>query len=132
MASDHVLVVTTPEPAAMMDAYAMIKVLVMRRFAGRISVVVNMAESVGEGKRICRQIARVARQFLGAQVYEGGVLLRDERLRSAVRRQIPVVLAYPRAPVTAAFAAMAARLARDSVLETGQTGFFRKVANWFM
>jgi len=130
MAADHVLVVTTPEPTAVTDAYAMIKVLVMRQFRGRISVVVNMAESASEGKRVYRQIARVARQFLGAYVYEAGVLLKDERLCSAVKRQTPVVLAYPRAGVTVALAAMASRLTKDRVLDQGQTGFFRKVVNW--
>ena len=132
MAADHVLVVTTPEPAAMTDAYAMIKVLVMRRFTGRMSVIVNMAESAEEGKRIYRQIARVARQFLDAQVFEAGVLLKDEKLCSAVRKQTPVVLAYPRAGVTVSLAAMASRLSKGRVFGEARRGFFRKVVNWFM
>jgi flagellar biosynthesis protein FlhG len=131
MAADHVLVVTTPEPTAMTDAYAMIKVLVMRQFAGRISLVVNMAGSASEGKRVYRQMARVAKQFLGAQVYEAGVLLKDERLCSAVRRQTPVVLAYPKAQVTASLAAMASRLTKERVFQEEESGFFRKVVSWF-
>jgi flagellar biosynthesis protein FlhG len=131
MAADHVLVVTTPEPTAMTDAYATIKVLVMRQFAGRISLVVNMAGSASEGKRVYRQMARVARQFLGAHIYEAGVLLRDERLCTAVRRQTPVVLAYPKATVTASLAAMASRLAKERVFEERESGFFRKVVSWF-
>jgi flagellar biosynthesis protein FlhG len=132
MAADHVLVVTTSEPTAMTDAYAMIKVLVMRQFTGRISVVVNMAESASEGKRIYRQMARVTKQFLGAHVYDAGVLLKDEKLCIAVKRQTPVVLAYPKAGVTAAIAAMASRLAKERVLDEEEKGFFRKVVNWFM
>ncbi|HSV27429.1 MAG TPA: MinD/ParA family protein [Sedimentisphaerales bacterium] len=132
MAADHVLVVTTPEPAAVTDAYAMIKVLVMRQFKGRISVIVNMAGSAEEGRRIYRQIARVARQFLDAQVFEAGVLLKDEKLCSAVRKQTPVVLAYPRAGVAVALAAMASRLSKSRVFDDAQRGFFRKVVNWFV
>jgi flagellar biosynthesis protein FlhG len=131
MAANHVLVVTTPEPTAMTDAYAMIKVLVMRQFTGRISVVVNMAGSASEGRLVYRQMAKVARQFLGAQIYEAGVLLKDERLCMAVRRQTPVVLAYPKAEVTASLAAMASRLAKERVFEEEESGFFRKVVNWF-
>ena len=131
MAADHVLVVTTPEPAAMTDAYAMIKVLVMRQFKGRISVVVNMADSVAEGKRVYRQMARVAKQFLDAHIYEAGVLLKDERLCSAVRRQTPVVLAYPKASVTASLAAMASRLSKERVFDADEKGFFKRVVNWF-
>jgi flagellar biosynthesis protein FlhG len=131
MAADHVLVVTTPEPAAMTDAYAMIKVLVMRQFKSRISVVVNMAESAAEGKRVYRQMARVAKQFLDAHIYEAGVLLKDERLCSAVRRQSPVVLAYPKAGVTVALAAMASRLSKERVFDADEKGFFKRVVNWF-
>jgi flagellar biosynthesis protein FlhG len=131
MAADHVLVVTTPEPAAMTDAYAMIKVLAMRQFPGRISLVVNMSSSAAEGKRVYRQIAKVARQFLGAQIYEAGVLLKDERLCMAVRRQTPVVLAYPKAQVTTSLAAMASRLTKERVFEAAEDGFFRKVVRWF-
>ncbi len=131
MAADHVLVVTTPEPAAMTDAYATIKVLVMRKFQGRISVIVNMADSAAEGKRVYRQIAKVARQFLGIHLYEGGVVLRDEKLRSAVRRQMPVVLAYPKSPVSTSLAAIASRLTRERIAGD-EKGFFRKVVNWFV
>ena len=57
LAADHVLVVTTPEAAAITDAYAMIKVLVGNRFTGRISLVVNMAKTTAEGRKTYRQIA---------------------------------------------------------------------------
>jgi flagellar biosynthesis protein FlhG len=132
MAAEHVLVVTTPEPTAMTDAYAMIKVLVMRQFKGRISVIVNMAESASEGKRVYRQMARVARQFLDTHIYEAGVLLKDERLCSAVKKQTPVVLAYPKATISASIAAMASRLSKERVFGEGEKGFFRKVVNWFV
>ncbi len=132
MAADHVLVVTTPEPAAMTDAYATIKVLAMRQFKGRISVIVNMAESASEGKRVYRQMARVAKQFLGSHIYEAGVLVKDERLCIAVRKQTPVVLAYPKATVSVSLAAMASRLSKERIFDEGEKGFFRKVVNWFM
>jgi flagellar biosynthesis protein FlhG len=132
MAADHVLVVTTPEPTAMTDGYAMIKVLVMRQFKGRISLVVNMAESAAEGKRVYHQMAKVFRQFLGTHVFDAGVLLRDEKLYAAVKRQTPVVLAYPKSQVTASLAAMASRLNKERLFDEGRSGFFKKVVNWFV
>jgi len=63
MAADHALVVATPEPTAMTDAYAMIKVLAAHKYSGRISLIVNMAASVTEGKKIYQQIAGVCRRF---------------------------------------------------------------------
>ena len=64
LAADHTLVVTTPEATAMTDAYAMIKVLVRNRFEGRISLIVNMADSQAEGKKVYQQVVNVARRFL--------------------------------------------------------------------
>ena len=129
-AADHVLVVTTPEPSAMTDAYAMIKVLAGRNYDGRMSLVVNMAATVSEGKRIYRQIADVAMRFLDMPIYEAGVLCKTDKLTTAVRKRLPVVLAYPRARITSSLAAMAARLSRGSAVKDTE-GFFRRVVNLF-
>lgn len=131
LASDQTLVVTTPEPTAMTDAYAMIKVLAANDYTGRISLLVNMARSVGEGRTIYRQIADVAGRFLNTPVYEAGVLCRDEALASAVRRRTPVVLAYPKSPFSSALRDIGIRLTRGNCRTNNPDGFFRKVVNWF-
>lgn len=131
LASDQTLVVTTPEPTAMTDAYAMIKVLAANHYAGRISLLVNMAQSVAEGRTVYRQIADVASRFLNTPVYEAGVLCRDEALISAVRRRTPVVLAYPKSSFSAAIKEVSTRLTRGTPRNSCSDGFFRKVVNWF-
>jgi flagellar biosynthesis protein FlhG len=131
LASDHVLVVTTPEATAMTDAYGVIKVLIKRQYKGPISVVVNMARNEAEGKRTYERMAEVARKFLQADLYYAGVLLRDERLCAAVRSRKPVVIAYPKSQIACALSALAARLGgvRCAERPTGG-GFFRKVVRW--
>lgn len=131
LAADNVLVVTTPEAPAMTDAYAMIKVLVGNKFAGRISLVVNMAQTLTEGKKTYQQIANVVKRFLNTYVYDAGVLLRDESVVSAVRLRKPVVLAYPKAQITSSLVALAARLSNSPAAEVSDAGFFRKVVDWF-
>ncbi|HUV40832.1 MAG TPA: MinD/ParA family protein [Sedimentisphaerales bacterium] len=131
LAANHVLVVTTPEAAAMTDAYAMIKVLTAKNFTGRISVVVNMADGMAEGRRTYRQIAGVAKKFLNTHIYCGAVLPNDDKLKAAVRLRKPVVLAYPRASITASLAALAAKLSTGSMVQADDTGFLRKVVDWF-
>ena len=131
LASDQTLVVTTPEPTAMTDAYAMIKVLTANGYAGRISVVVNMAQSVSEGRMVYRQIADVASRFLDVPVYDAGVLCRDDLLVSAVRKRMPVVLAYPKSPFASALKEISVRLTRGTHQSHRANGFFRKVVNWF-
>jgi flagellar biosynthesis protein FlhG len=130
-AADHVLVIATPEPTAMTDAYAMIKVLASRSYSGRISVLVNMADSIAEGKRIFRQISDVASRFLNVAVYEAGIICKCDKLTNAVRMRTPVVLAYPRAKITASLVTVAARILRKQNVKTGKDGFFKKVMNLF-
>jgi flagellar biosynthesis protein FlhG len=131
LAADHTLVVTTPEPTAITDAYAMIKVLAAKNYTGRISLLVNMAQSLMEGKKVYRQIADVASRFLNVGVYEAGVLCRDENLVQAVRRRELVVQAFPKANISRAFRAISNRLTKRVNIRAGGEGFFRKVANWF-
>ena len=113
LAADHTLVVTTPEPTAITDAYAMIKVLAAKNYTGRISLLVNMAQSLMEGKKVYRQIADVASRFLNVGVYEAGVLCRDENLVQAVRRRELVVQAFPKANISRAFRAISNRLTKN-------------------
>lgn len=129
-AADHTLVITTPEPTAITDAYAMIKVLAAKNYTGRISLLVNMAQSLIEGKKVYRQIADVASRFLNVAVYEAGALCRDENLVQAVRRREPVVLAFPKTTISRSFAVISNRLTRGKTIRTSGDGFFRKVANW--
>jgi len=131
LAADHVLVVTTPEATAMTDAYAMIKVLIGNMFAGQISLIVNMARSIAEGKKTYQKIATVAGRFLNARVYNAGVLMKDERLSSAVRLRKPVVLAHPKSQITSSLVALAATLSNSVAAQPDDEGFFKKVVNWF-
>ena len=131
LSANNVLVVTTPEATAMTDAYAMIKVLVGNRFTGHISLIVNMAQSIAEGKKTYQKIANVAGRFLDVHVYNAGILLKDERLSCSVRLRQPVVLAHPKSQITSSLAALAAKLSNSESSEFGDDGFFKKVVNWF-
>ncbi len=131
LAADHMLVVTTPEAAAMTDAYAMIKVLVGNGFSERISLIVNMAETIAEGRKTYQQIANVARRFLNTSISNGGILLKDDKMAAAARMRKPVVLAFPRAEITASIAGIAAKLGKSQSIISANDGFFEKVVNWF-
>ncbi len=79
--ADQVLVVTTPEPTAITDAYAVIKVITRSSNGGtgmagtidrRVSLLVNQARSPGEARVVYERISKVARQFLGVTLYDAG------------------------------------------------------------
>ncbi len=130
LASDHTLVVTTPEATAMTDAYSMIKVLVKNNFTGRISLVVNMADNIKQGQKIYHQMADVARHFLGVHIYCAAVLIRDTSLPHAVRLRKPVVLASPKSRIAISLSQLSHKLAQNASRSNHQP-FFRRVASWF-
>ena len=130
LAADQTLVVTTTEATAMTDAYSMIKVLVKNEYQGRISLVINMADNVKQGQKIYRQMADVARHFLGVHIYCAAVLIRDTSLPNAVRMRKPVVLAAPKSRIAASLTQLSNKLAQNTARCDSQP-FFRRVANWF-
>jgi len=131
LSANNVLVVTTPEATAMTDAYAMIKVLVGNRFTGHISLIVNMAQSIPEGKKTYQKIANVTGRFLNAHVHNAGILLKDERLSCSVRLRKPVVLAHPKSQITSSLAALAAKLSNSESSGLGDEGFLKKLLTGF-
>jgi len=131
MASDHVLLVTTPDATAMTDVYGMVKVLAAHQFAGQMSLVVNMADTQAQAKKTYLQIAKVAKQFLNLTIYYAGSVLYDPNLVSAVRSRTPVITAYPRSQASASIRMLASRISKGSPAETQRKPFFRKVVNWF-
>jgi flagellar biosynthesis protein FlhG len=95
LASD-VLVVATPEPTSLTDAYATIKVLSMQQDRRVIGLVVNQANRPGEGKTICNQLGTVLSRFVAAKpgvaafrLELWGEVSNDPAVRQAVlRRQL--------------------------------------------
>jgi flagellar biosynthesis protein FlhG len=131
MASDHTVLIGTPDPAAITDVYTLFKAMVIKKYDGKTSLLVNMADDSGQGKKIYHQISSAADQFLNVKLNMAGVMLRDESVVSAVRRREPVVLAYPRSAAARSLMAVAARLSRVPLANADENGFFRKVVNWF-
>jgi len=129
-AAEQVLAVTTPEPTAITDTYALIKVLTQRGYRGQISLLVNFASSRHEARVTCERVSEVARQFLGRQVFDGGHVLDDPTVSEAVCRREPLVLAYPKCPASRCIAALATRLSAGGRLVQPKHSFFQHVANW--
>ena len=128
--ADQVLVVTTPEPTAITDAYAVVKVIARERQQGGsgtapISLVVNEAVGPAEAKATYDRIAGVARQFLGFGLDDGGYLPLDPHVARAVRRRRPFLLEYPRSPAAASITRLARLLESGVAAPAGETFFGR-------
>jgi flagellar biosynthesis protein FlhG len=84
-AADQTLVVTTPEPHAMTDAYAMIKVLGEQKHTmGQVSLVVNQTRSTKEGEGVFDRIEGVAKKFLNTKIRYAGQIPYDTQVQRAV------------------------------------------------
>ena len=97
-AASRVLVVTTPEPTAMTDAYGMIKALNAGSPGLGLSLVVNMVVSEAEGRNVFDRMNRVSRTFLGRSLQWGGAVPFDDAVREAIRHRVPFTLYAPGAP----------------------------------
>jgi len=135
--ADTILVVATPEPTALADAYAMIKTLAAE--AGRagargasIGVMVNLAESRKEGLDTFERLSEVSARFLHLPVTDDGYVLRDDHVPAAVRQRCPVVLRYPRCAASTCLMASAGRLAREMGQPQADRSLFYRVMNMFL
>jgi len=129
--ADHAMVVTTPEPTAITDGYAVIKALTQRGYDGHLSLLVNMVTGRQEARATHQRIATVARQFLGSRVFDAGYILTDPKVREAVKKREPFILAHPRCGASRCLAALAAKLRSGAAFAGRKEGFFRRVASWF-
>jgi flagellar biosynthesis protein FlhG len=107
-AVDHVFLVVTPEPTAIADAYAALKVLVQRRSPQGLGLLVNMAESAVEAEDLYPKFQELAERFLGAKIDNLGYIPLDRYVRESVKRQTPFVLADPPLPAAEAVVRLAA------------------------
>ncbi len=130
-AADIALVVTTPEPTSVADAYATVKFLAAGERVADVELLVNQVESRKEAQVAYERIAGVASKFLGLPVTLAGYVLRDETVTRAVRTRQPFVLQSPRSAATACVRATAKRYARTVATPEARPGFFRRVAELF-
>lgn len=102
-AAQHVLVVLSSEPAAMTDAYALIKVLSREHDVQRFQVLANQVHRTGEGRDCFEGLARVCEKFLDVTLDYLGSVPADPFLRQAVAARRAVVDLYPHSASSRAF-----------------------------
>ncbi|MGY4689840.1 MinD/ParA family protein [Salibacterium sp. K-3] len=102
LSSHEAIILTTPEPTAITDAYAMIKHLHLRGPELASSILVNRAESKKEGRQTGENLQRAAARFLNKEVPLLGTIPQDKHVLQAVKKQEPFSLAYPDAPASKA------------------------------
>jgi flagellar biosynthesis protein FlhG len=109
--SEHVLVVTSHEPAALVDAYAVIKILSRAEPAKEIGLVVNAARDADQAGLVFRQLDVATSRFLNRKVSYAGFIVQDTAVTESIHSQRAVVELQPKAPASRCFRMLASRVA---------------------
>jgi len=119
----YCLVVTTDEPTALTDAYALIKMVTLDA-AGQsasvpIGVAVNMAASREIGQRTHETLNKACDRFLKRQVPLLGVIRRDPKVRDSIAHQVPLLVRHPGSPAASDVEALALGLFQITAARAG-------------
>ncbi len=109
-AAQEVVVVVNDEPASITDAYALIKVLNREYGLFRFRVLCNRVKSAQQGRELYSTITRVTDRFLDVALDYIGFIPDDDFVVKAIRKQRPVVDAYPRSKASMAFKTLAEKM----------------------
>ncbi|MGG0938090.1 MinD/ParA family protein [Brevibacillus centrosporus] len=134
LSSDEVIVVTTPEPPAITDAYAVIKMLHSRNPAVRIRLVINRVVNEREGKMTADKLAMVAKRFLNLEIQALGFVSDDSHVTKAVKQQRPFLLTYPQSHASRSIRSLVGQYLQSSTQSdtpaNGLKGFFAKLKHF--
>lgn len=116
-AADEAIVVTTPEPTSITDAYAMIKHLVRIEGSLPISILVNRSLKERTDSSFAR-LHTVVERFLDKQVFSMGVIPDDRSVLKSVNRQQPFVISEPNSKASKAISRVVDHYLRERNHET--------------
>jgi flagellar biosynthesis protein FlhG len=98
--SDTMVLITTPEPTAITDAYAIAKLIASERVDIDIQILVNFARHKSEASEVYEKLSSVMRHFLKVEAHFLGYLPVDPYIGEAVHLQKPFIQVYPKSPAS--------------------------------
>ncbi|MCQ2594728.1 MAG: MinD/ParA family protein [Treponemataceae bacterium] len=134
-AADEVLIVTTPEPTAITDAYGMIKIIATETDSLKLNLklVVNRVHSSAEGRKISDRMTTIVGQFLNCKVEYMGFIYDDPVVSQSVVRQKPFIIAEPNSKPAICIKHIVSRIEKIEIEKpAGISGFVDKLMgrNW--
>jgi len=133
IAADTVVMVTTPEPTAMTDVYALMKQYAAYPGCRKVQLIVNRVYEPGEGTQVFEKIRQTARRFLKLEVELVGEITEDRKAFLAVKAQVPLVLLHPGSAASRCIKAIADGMVQKKVYQPsrGMGSFLKKVLSFF-
>jgi flagellar biosynthesis protein FlhG len=128
-AADDVVVLTTPEPTAVLDAYSVVKNLSAFTERGNIHLIVNQVSHRKVAVDVADRFCQASEQFLDMDVQKMGYVLTDPQVGLSVLKRRPFILEAPRCPAAQCLETMARCLAKAPVQKVKTEGFFSRLMN---
>jgi flagellar biosynthesis protein FlhG len=114
--AQEVVVVVSPEPTSITDAYALMKVLSLKYSGKACKLIVNMVRRPEEGREVFRQLQIVTDRFLDITIEYLGYVLLDGKFTKGVRNQKIVSELYPDTPASRCFTDISRKISSMSPL----------------
>jgi flagellar biosynthesis protein FlhG len=111
-AAQSIVIVVSPEPTSLTDAYALMKVLLRQYRERRFHVLVNMVKSPKDAARVYRKLELAVSRFLHISLDYLGAIPLDDYVPLAVTQQRAVIEQFPNAPASRAFRELTEAVAR--------------------
>lgn len=115
--SDEVLVVSTPEPTAVMDAYVLVKAIKRINSNADLKLLINRAKNEEEAREVKEKFDMVSDHFLNLKIDYAGFIPSDVAVEKAVSVQTPLIQEFPDSPSSKALIGIA-----DRILAKGSFG----------
>lgn len=128
-AADETIIVTTPEPTSITDAYALIKMVNSIDAAVHFKLVINRASDKSEGEMTASNIGGVTKRFLNIELPLIGIIPDDSHVSKAVKRQVPLNMLFPDAEASKAIIKLAKQYLNlpHATTSSGVKGFLHKL-----
>ncbi|WP_237671718.1 MinD/ParA family protein [Syntrophus gentianae] len=126
MAAREIVVIATPEPTSLTDAYALIKVLHQKYAKKRFRLLINMVNSAAEAHNVFLRLSHATEHFLNVNIEYLGYILQDKKLQDAVRMQQAFVELYPGSQASLCIKKIAEKICSENPEydENGNISFF--------
>ena len=120
LASSEILLVITPDPTSLTDAYALLKILSLNGYTDPVMIAVNQSPGINKAKAAISKLSITAKKFLSLKLRPVGVIGRDPCVTKAVEAQKPFLALYPKCPAAKNIQKLADNIIRqDSGEEDG-------------
>lgn len=137
LAADDAIILTTPEPTSLTDAYGIVKSIVNCGYKGEIRLVVNRVSKESEGILVAQKFKLVGSKFLGLDIKILGHILQDPQVEQGIRRQEAFVKVFPKSNAAKNIANIAEKLVYEEpapcqpeIKAAGIRGFIKKFTGY--